>query len=132
MITLIIYPNALLSILIGFSIPAFLIYPNQYSCTQSLIKFSPYKYMTDLSMEMFMHNSLISCIYGRDRCPLMTISIKLESYNMNHRHSFLSNIIKIFINLVIIKCMSLLTLLYKNRLLMNMVNMVRKNNHSSL
>ena len=128
MITLIIYPNAKLSILIGFSVPAFLIMMTNFLILRA-DQVSPYKYMSDLSYEMFMHNSLVSCIYGMDRCPIMSISLTLESYNINHRHFFFSNIIKIFLNLLIFKFISLVALLYKNRTLALIVKMVRKNHH---
>ena len=128
MITLLLYPNAILSIFIGFSVPSVLILFTNYLLLKD-DQASPFRYMSEILMEMFIHNSLISCIYGMDRCPIMTISIKLESYKLNHAHSFLTNIIKIFITIVIIKFMCLITLFYKNCALKFMLNLVRKNHN---
>ena len=86
---------------------------------------SPFKNLSPYSTAMPVLNSIMISIYGMDRCPTTTISLKLESYKMNKTNSLLLQIIQIIIHLMIYKIICLLTMFYKYKILTLLVNTAR-------
>ena len=85
----------------------------------------PFTYISDISFEMPIINALVISLYGMDRCPGNSLSLKLESFEMNDRHSLLWQILQIVIHLILYKLICLLVLIYKNNILIFILNVTR-------
>ena len=124
-ITLILYPYTTLCLLLGQFFTTFTITMSNFAILRSEQNF-PYKYITDILFEMPMLNALTITLYGMDRCPGNSLSLKLESYDMNDRNSLFWQILQIFMHLVVYKLICLLILLFKNNMLIFIMDEARR------
>ena len=124
-ITLLFYPYSTLCLLLGFFSPCATIIISNFAILRRE-QFFPYTFISDILFEMPMLNSLIIALYGMDRCSSNSISLKLESYEMNEKHSLLWQILQIFMHLVFYKLICMLILLYKNDMSIIILNVVRR------
>ena len=126
MIALLFYPFSTLGLSVGFFCPSYFIHFTNFTIVESEQIF-PFNYMTRFCPLQPLINSMVISIYGLDRCPPITISPRLVSYKMNETHSLLSQIIHIFIHIIIYKLICLLIMLYKSKMTMLIVKVIRKN-----
>ena len=124
-IILLLYPYTTLCLLLGQFFTTFTITMSNFAILRSEQNF-PYKYITDILFEMPMLNALTITLYGMDRCPCNSLSLKLESYDMNDRNSLFWQILQIFMHLVVYKLICLLILLYKNNMLIFIMDEARR------
>ena len=124
-ITLLLYPYSTICLLVGLFSPCITIIYSNFAILRREQVF-PYKYMSDTLFEKPMFNALIITLYGMDRCPSNSISLKLESYEMNDRHSLLWQILQISIHLVLYKLICLLILVYKSDMSIIIWNIARR------
>ena len=116
MLTLLLYPYSTVAFLLGMFIPSSTIIFTSFTELRSEQSI-PYYYLSDILFESHMLNSLIITLYGLDRCPDNTVSLKLESYEMNATNSLLWETLLTVLHLVIYKLLCLLLLLYKSDIL---------------
>ena len=123
--TLIFYPYSSLCLLIGIFMPLSTMMLSNFIILRSEQTF-PYTFMSDILFNMPMHNALVITLYGLDKCPGHTISLKLESYQLNKRHSLLWQMMIMIMHLMFWKSICLLILIYKNDITILILNKVKK------
>ena len=112
-VTLLLYPYSTVCLIFGLFGSGTTILLSNFAIFKSEQSI-PYKYLTEIVFEHPMLNSLILTLYGLDRCPDNTVSLKLESYEMNDTNSLLWQILLIVLHLIIYKLLCLLILLFKS------------------
>ena len=124
-ITLLFYPYTILCLLIALFGSMITVTLTNFFVLKSHHNI-PYSYLTDSLFEIRMHNALVLTLYGLDRCPDHTLSLKLESYNINKTHSLFWQILIVIIYLVFFELLCLLTLLYKQDMSMIIFNLAKR------
>ena len=122
---LLLYPYSTVCFLTGMFVPLSTMIMSNFVILRRDQAF-PYTLMSDMLFNMPMHNALVITLYGLDRCADNTVSLKLESYQMNERHSFLGQIMIMIMHLMFFKLISLLILLYKNDITIQILKKARK------
>ena len=123
-ITLLFYPYSIICLIIALFGSALSITLTNFFVLKS-DQDIPYSYMSDILFEMRMHNALVLTLYSLDRCPDHTLSLKLESYNINRTHSLFWQILIMIINLVFFEILCLL-MLYKTYFSMIIFNLAKR------